>query len=569
MERHQQLFTERDSYVETQRQQQYNRQLQIIVDGFVDSDQCWALLDEWDVDDDGRVDPDEYVEFARNLVPNVLPDSTDTYDDLPEAYMAAFEATACLCRNSLAGGNPDDTECCVGDNAHIRIPVAPSQSPNSTEVNYLYTACSLTTGAAEIVANSEAPAATETPVAAPVTPTLAPTTRVPTLAPTAPPTLAPTVPPTAAPNDAPTVSPTAAPTDAPTRTPTPTTETKSPTQLRERVFSLTVYDVALRDGRLLFAEDDSWTQEYLSNLIAALDFVAHDVADKLDNVTFVPATQIDRLDDMECPTDVATDTIDSDTTLCQQVTQEVRLDVFSEQDQWTFEAELEQAILNGALQEQLDDTTKFAWVEAGGTNPVTVLTGLEDNTDDTSGTERSVESDTLGSGAITGITLAALFVTLLPIGYYIFQRNQPLESDKPAYQEYDGVDDHSRDYNKRNSNVSDDSGSLKTDMAQGGGVGGAVVGATTLGAATADYGKSNELGGYILEDDDDDEASSSNAGSSGWSSSAGISSLNTGSIDNDNLSHGDAAMIGAATLAGIGVASAFSRSGNAAAATPR
>ena len=325
----------------------------------------------------------------------------------------------------------------------------------------------------------------------------------------------------------------------------------------------------------------------LSNLIAALDFVAQDVADQLDRkrrrrlgqpqqrrnlavVTFVSPTKIEKLDDMECPTDVAADTIDSDTTLCQQVTHEVRLDVSSEQDQWTFEAELEQAILNGALQEQLDDTTKFAWVEAGGTNPVTVLTGLEENTDDAAGTDRSVESDTLGSGAITGITLAALFVTLLPIGYYIFQRNQPLEADKPAYQEYDaGADDNSRDYNKRNSNVSDDSSSLKTDMAQGGV--GPVVGATTLGAATADYGGKNELGGYILEDDDDDdEASSSNAGSSGWSSSAGISSLNTGSIDNDNLSHGDAAMIGAATLAGIGVASAFSRSGNRdAAAMPR
>ena len=167
IERHEELFTERDSYLETpqRQQQQYNRQL-IIVDGFVDTDQCWTLLDESDVDDDGRVDADEYVEFARNAVPNVLPDSPDlTYDDLPEAYMAAFEATACLCRNPLAGGNPDDTDCCVGENAHIRIPVAPSQSPNSTEVNYLYTACSLTTGAAEIVANSEAPAATEAPVA--------------------------------------------------------------------------------------------------------------------------------------------------------------------------------------------------------------------------------------------------------------------------------------------------------------------------------------------------------------------------------------------------------------------
>ena len=157
----------------------------------------------------------------------------------------------------------------------------------------------------------------------------------------------------------------------------------------------------------------------------------------------------------------------------------------------------------------------------------------------------------MSAGAITGITLAALFFTLLPIGYFIFRRNRPeAESKKPAYKEYDDVPDDAR---------LSDSNSLKTDMAQTS-KDGPIVGATTLGAATADYGHGGDIlgePGLILADDD--EASSSQAGSSGWSSSAGISSLNTGSMDEPpDVTVG-------ATLAGIGVASAFSRSNKGAA----
>jgi hypothetical protein len=85
------------------------------------------------------------------------------------------------------------------------------------------------------------------------------------------------------------------------------------------------------------------------------------------------------------------------------------------------------------------------------------------------------------------------------------------------------------------------------------GVGAAGVGALTLGAAAANYGKRQtkakafemDVGEDMLAEPEFDVApdnassKSSNAGSSGWSSSAGISSLNTGSIDDvsTNIEH--------------------------------
>jgi hypothetical protein len=236
------------------------------------------------------------------------------------------------------------------------------------------------------------------------------------------------------------------------------------------------------------------------------------------------------------------------TTLCQNVTAKVRLAVQSPKDQKAFETDLMDAIVEGELQEELD---RLMW-EIAGDNPVVVL-------DSYFVEERAGEIDSsssLSSGAIAGICIAGLFFALLPIGMYILRRHTPLE-DKPPYQEYEpDVEVGSRD------GVVFGSDPALVPATTSGGSQTNIYGASTLGAATADYGKGTIVtdeatGGFILEDDDD-EASSSNAGSSGWSSSAGISSLNTGSMDDSH----DAAVAAGATLAGIGVASAFSRHQN-------
>jgi hypothetical protein len=177
----------------------------LTVGGFVESDQCWIYLDSSDLNSDGRISNEEYVGFAKLLTDNVLSNqlNIEMYDDLPLVFQLAFSSTACLCQNPLAGGNADDTECCTGDNAHIRIPVQPSNNPNTTEANYLYTACSLTQGAGEVYLTSDAPTTvapvvtssppTIAPLAVPVAPTGAPVavpdTGAPIIAPVATPTL--------------------------------------------------------------------------------------------------------------------------------------------------------------------------------------------------------------------------------------------------------------------------------------------------------------------------------------------------------------------------------------------
>ena len=483
------------------------RDTQVVVDGFVDSDECWKALNGSDQNLDGRVDPEEYVLFAQDLEPGVIDDVT-SYDQLPTAFQASFTATACLCNNPLAGGNADATDCCLEDQAHIRIPVAPSQSPNATEVNYLYTACALTSGAAEIVETT--------------------------------PTKTPTVPFTPAPSPPPS-----------RESPPPSREkdnddelvpSMAPTPFVERVISLIPYSIALMNGQTKI-QDMLWTQEYLSNLITALNVLSVQVA--RDTVTIIRPTGFDAVNDIPCPSN--TD-FDDTTTLCQQVTAKVRLAVRSPQDQQVFDSDLISAIEDGALQAELD---RLLW-EIAGDDPVIVLESYE--TEERAGEIES--SNSLSSGAIAGICIAGLFFALLPIGMYILRRHTPIE-DKPPYQEYEPdieVGSSSRD------GIGSDPGLVP--KATSGGSQTNIYSANTLGAATADYGKGSAVaneapGGFVLEDDDDDddEASSSNAGSSGWSSSAGISSLNTGSMDDS----ADAAVAAGATLAGIGVASAFSR----------
>jgi len=86
-----------------------------------------------------------------------------------------------------------------------------------------------------------------------------------------------------------------------------------------------------------------------------------------------------------------------------------------------------------------------------------------------------------------------------------------------------------------------------------------------LGASEPDYGRASRRAVEAMEAGEDIVAepemdvhpdSSSNAGSSGWSSSAGLSSLNTGSVD-DSMDAAAAAV--GATLASIGASSALAK----------
>ena len=225
-----------------------------------------------------------------------------------------------------------------------------------------------------------------------------------------------------------------------------------------------------------------------------------------------------------------------------------------------YQSELFNAIYDGDLQDELD---------AVGAN-IIVLTGLDDPDRETGGGG----GDSLSSGAIGGIVAAALLFVTLPICYYLINRsNASDEAERKRaalYQEQEvaEVDEKPSDLDPQSAD-----NSLYTDAAvqssrsvgdtnAAAAVGAA--GAATLGASQPDYGRASRKALEAMEAGEDIVAepeldvqpdSSSNAGSSGWSSSAGISSYNTGSVDDSH----DAALAAGATLAAIGASSTLSR----------
>ena len=215
-----------------------------------------------------------------------------------------------------------------------------------------------------------------------------------------------------------------------------------------------------------------------------------------------------------------------------------------------YESNLLDAIINGDLQTEL--------LKIRVDTPVKILTGIQPG----GGEDR--ESESLSTGARAGIAVSIAFVAaLIGIGLLVGRRKPQNESRKIDYAAYHGEEGSADalpsakpEGSVNDSLFTDDAVQISTDT-------GAAV---TLGAAEADYGKHSRKSIEAMEAGEDHLAEpgadqydegSSNAGSSGWSSSAGLSSLNTGSMD-DSM---DAAAAAGATLAALGVASGIARRG--------
>lgn len=225
-----------------------------------------------------------------------------------------------------------------------------------------------------------------------------------------------------------------------------------------------------------------------------------------------------------------------DRDLCQETTSIVTLTI-TDEDPDVVEQEYQQALIaainEGRLQstlEEVNPSTRIRILDAAGPPPTQAPTGGGD--------------DGISGGAIAGIAIGAAAILLAAIGLaYSRRRREPKEDpflNTQALADTEGVD---------------------RDLAAAGGAAG------TLGASQPMYGskkKSSKSATAFqqLEDAEDVEEppgdSSSAAGSSGWSSSAGVSSLNTGSAD-DSLDGGAGAALaaGGATLAAIGATSAL------------
>jgi hypothetical protein len=356
---------------------------------------------------------------------------------------------------------------------------------------------------------------------------------------------------------------------AETESPAVGTTTSPPSQQPVIVESVVSYEVALRNG-VVEMTNDNFASEYLSNLIAAMDNLTAGVLDggrrlqrghlrlsdasnrrrMASTVEVLLPTNIQDQNNVICP--FVSEVQLNNATLCQKIEASIRLSIPAVNNtdivEFNFKDDVDKAIRSGRLQGILDD---LEWDTVEG-NPVIVLTGLNVVPGPTP-VPRSIASpsDTLSPVQIFGISLGSIAVAIIPLAIFLARRRQHDElpdDDKPAYKEYEAED------------APDDMATASrgaepktTDPAYD------PAGAATLGAAQAYYGgKGNDESGMLLDDDkddDDDGAASSNAGSSGWSSSAGISSLNTGSVDDA----GDIAAAAGATLAGLGVASAFSR----------
>ena len=215
----------------------------------------------------------------------------------------------------------------------------------------------------------------------------------------------------------------------------------------------------------------------------------------------------------------------------------------------TYESNLFQAIFSGRLQEIMDELFPGA--------PVSILTGTGEATPDTPDTG----DGNLSPGATAGITMAVLLVALVPLTIFLIRRQRVPPEHKNDYEPYEADGENDISGLQKESSIS-----VYTDDALGDTS--TVGAAATLGASQADYGKAKvsrsafeamEAGEDLVAEPGMDVApdSSSNAGSSGWSSSAGISSMNTGSMD-ESADMAAAAGIGMG-LAAIGATSALSR----------
>lgn len=568
----------------------------IVVDGFVDTTTCHQHLIEADANgnNDGKVQASEFLDFTQLQAPGGQLDVIDSYQEMPLAMQATFVTLTCLCRDERFGGDSRDVNCCLGADAHIAI-VGHDDDATSQEKTRLFATCFLTDQAIVTVLGSDPPSAsptdlpsigptmapTEQPTLAPIAtlqPTLAPVTGTPTTAPTdqpalapitgppvsvAPTTLAPTTStPSVAPTPAPVVgiTPTLAPSTS-TDTGTPTVTVTAPVPLITKEADV-VYTISVQNGK----DESIPNSAYEDDLVIAMNALAAEVVP----IVFSSATARNggsvrrNLQQVTQPNvQLPTVVIDYQVTACNPALANPEFDrcenikhgvtlvndgEFSDEDVTNFELALLDAIVRGDLQKNLPADSSVR-ILTGMTPPAGVNTGIGGDDDDGG----------MSGGATAGIVIGALLVAILPMAYYVSMRKN--QEEKEPYGSYEPHDTGSAEGLQ---GPEEDDVEAITKGVQ-----------ANLGASPTDYGKSRsksansefkplhkvppvspDRNAARKGEHERDDNSSSNAGSSGWSSSAGLSSLNTGSAEDsmDMLNSPQGS-----SLAAIGAASAVAR----------
>jgi hypothetical protein len=220
---------------------------ELVVDGFVDVEFCYAALDTADLNEDDEISIEEYVVFIQSLGPDGFVSFASQFSELPLVLTSNYNILACLCkRESL------DDACCIGQNSHLEASGSkPDQEPTAAESSYLFLICSLSSIAIDRVLDSKAP-------------TEAPTSDHPSQFPTMFPS---TTPSTSAPSTFPSMGPTMSPTErGATRSPTSTPTTSSPTvdPVKEIVVKA-IYQIGIYEGTV--------NNAYQDDLVSAMNFL--------------------------------------------------------------------------------------------------------------------------------------------------------------------------------------------------------------------------------------------------------------------------------------------------------
>lgn len=194
------------------------------------SETCFDVLYQSDTDGNGIVTNDEYTNFVSELSGGQF---NESYVDMPFVLKVNFVYLSCLCRFRPENSGAPNSECCKGPDGGLYIDGAgPGDIPTKAQEAYLILVCSETQGAIgyarEELGITANPTARPTNVVTP-SPTKAPLTKAPTQSPSkktisSAPTLTPS---TVQPSTSPTLEPS---TSSPTMKPTTLSPSLSPNE---------------------------------------------------------------------------------------------------------------------------------------------------------------------------------------------------------------------------------------------------------------------------------------------------------------------------------------------------
>ncbi|CAJ1941329.1 unnamed protein product [Cylindrotheca closterium] len=537
--------------------QAMSQESSLLKSAFADSQSCFDNLISADSDSSYQLTRREYVQFMRSSGPPGFLMDVASFEDMPLALQSTFNALSCLCPDSSR------TNCC---NDLLDINGAGGDADQAEE-NELFLVCSLTRVAINYVANTEGPTAAPTflepspaptfvPSSAPTrqpsmapsnSPTVSPSARpsssptvVPSARPSSSPTMVPSTSPTISPSVTPSLSPTITASNVPTATPSvlptetasgvPTTEPSSTPSLApsmppeptasaapsgtasESPTGLPIIETSIeyRVG----VQDGVYTPEFDSILVDAMDSLAPEILvatlgerrrvlrqrrRKLQSVAL--PTRIDEYLQDEC------DTLLPSEDGCAVIQASVLLQfppgtTGSDEVATEFKNQLETAIRTGAFSDKLASQ-----------NPDTPLYIIDDPLLDSLSGDRGgilIEEDD-DNGAIAGVAIAGTIVLAACLLFYIWHDRQ--QKDK---EELEPLEPAPRDLSFLDT---DDGVEIeKKDEAKD-------ATPTKPLPKTPDRKKKKRPSQSLSPNRGDHD---SDAGDSGWSSSAGVSSLNTG-----------------------------------------